>query len=146
MNKVILLGRLGKDGELKSTPNNVKILDFSVATTEVYRDIAGEKKTLTEWHNVAVIGKLAESISQYMKKGRMVLVEGRLRTTSWEKNNVKHYRTNIICHDIKLISDSTDKKSTESESKRKSMDDALDKIQYKSNEPSIYDPYSDIPF
>jgi single-strand DNA-binding protein len=110
MNKVILVGRVGKDAELKSTTSGKSVAKFSVATTERFKDSAGEKQERTEWHNVVVWGKLAEIAGQYVKKGRELLVEGSIRTESWDdkETGAKKYRTEINALNFELIGSKQD--------------------------------------
>jgi single-strand DNA-binding protein len=97
VNKVILVGNLGKDPELRYTPGGQAVCDLRIATTESFTSRDGDKKESTEWHNVVVWGKQAESCSQYLAKGRQVYVEGRLRTRSWEdKSGQKRYSTEVV--------------------------------------------------
>lgn len=97
VNKVIILGRVGKDAEVKNLPNGQMVANFSIATSESYKDkTTGEKKETTEWHNIVVWRGLAEIASKYVKKGDMVYIEGKLRTRSWEKDGVTRYVTEIV--------------------------------------------------
>ena len=84
VNKVILVGRLGKDPELRSIPSGTSVAKFSLATDDRFTDKAGEKQERTEWHNIVVWGKLAEICGQYLRKGRLVYIEGSIRTDSWD--------------------------------------------------------------
>ena len=105
VNKVILLGRLGQDPELKYTPSGAAVCNFSLATSESCADKAtGQKQERTEWHRVVVWGKLAELCNQYLSKGRQAFVEGRLQTRSWEDNNgQKRYTTEINASTVQFI-------------------------------------------
>ena len=96
LNKVIILGNLGKDPEIRTTQSGKIVANFSVATSEKYKDSAGEKIEKTEWHNVVLWGKLAELAEKYIKKGSKVLIEGKLQTRSWETDGGKRYTTEII--------------------------------------------------
>ena len=96
LNRTILIGRLGRDPQLRTAPDGTPIAQLSIATQRSWRDEVGEKHTETEWHRVVAWASLAEIVAQYMRKGQMVYVEGRLQTRSWEKDNVKHYRTEVI--------------------------------------------------
>src|SRR3990170_9138324 len=84
INKVILVGRLGKDPEIRSTPQGTTVAKFTVATDEKFTDRAGEKQERTEWHNIVAWGKLGEICGQYLKKGKLVYIEGSIRTDSWD--------------------------------------------------------------
>lgn len=103
VNKVLLLGRLGKDPELKYTPGGAAVCNFSVATTETWTDKQGNKQEKTEWTRIVVWGKLAELCNQYLAKGRQAFIEGRLETRSWEKDGQKHYVTEVIASTVQFI-------------------------------------------
>lgn len=104
VNKVILIGRLGKDPEVRSFENKNSVANFSLATTEVYRDkTTNEKKEITEWHNISLWGRLAEIAAKYLHKGDMVYIEGKLRTRSWEKDGVTRYTTEIIGESMNML-------------------------------------------
>ncbi len=104
VNKVILLGRLGQDPELKYTPGGSPVCNFSLATTESWTDKAGAKQEKTEWHRVVVWGKLAELCNQYLAKGRQAFLEGRLQTRSWDdKDGNKRYTTEILASTVQFI-------------------------------------------
>jgi len=102
VNKVILLGRLGKDPELKYTPSGQAVTKFSLATSERWKDKgSGEFQERTEWHNIVCWSKLAETANQYLTKGSSVYIEGRLQTRSWEdKENKRHYMTEVIVNEM----------------------------------------------
>lgn len=104
-NRIIVVGRLGKDPELKALPNGTSVCDFSLATSRVWVDgSTKEKHEETEWHNVVFYGKPADIIAQYVKKGSILLVEGRVKTRSWEDKDSgkKMYRTEIIGENFQL--------------------------------------------
>lgn len=104
VNKVILLGRLGQDPELKYTPGGSAVCNFSLATTEAWTDKQGQKQEKTEWHRVVVWGKLAELCNQYLAKGRQAFLEGRLQTRSWDdKDGNKKYTTEILASTVQFI-------------------------------------------
>ncbi|OUR96224.1 single-stranded DNA-binding protein [Halobacteriovorax marinus] len=103
LNKVMIIGRLGKDPELKYTPSGAAVCNFSVATSETWADKSGQKQEKTEWHNIVVWGKLAELCNQYLAKGRQAYVEGSLSTRSWEKDGVKRYSTEINAKTIQFL-------------------------------------------
>ena len=105
INKVILVGRLGKDPEIRSTPNGTSVAKFTVATDEKFTDRAGEKQERTEWHNITAWGKLAEICGQYLKKGKLVYIEGSIRTDSWDdkESGQKKYRTEIVANTMKML-------------------------------------------
>jgi single-strand DNA-binding protein len=103
LNKVMVIGHLGRDAELKFTTNGDAVCNFSVATTEKWNDRNGEKQEKTEWHRIVLWGKVAESLSEYLVKGKMVYVEGKLETRQWEKDGQKHYTTEIKAYQIRLL-------------------------------------------
>jgi single-strand DNA-binding protein len=105
VNKVILIGNLGKDPELKYTPQGTPVAKFSLATNERYKDKQDQWQDRTEWHNIVCWARLAEIAGEYLKKGRSVYIEGRLRTDSWEDKNTheKKYRTEIVANDLVLL-------------------------------------------
>ena len=96
VNKVILIGNLGNDPEMRYLPSGDAVANFSVATTEKYKDKSGELQEVTEWHSVSILGKTAERCGQYLKKGSAVYVEGSLRTRKWQdKEGNDRYTTEI---------------------------------------------------
>ncbi len=104
VNKVILIGNLGADPELRYTPNGVAVATFNVATNERWQDSNGNYQDHTEWHRVVAWRKLAETVGEYLKKGSQVYIEGKLRTRSWEdQNGVKRYQTEIIALDMQML-------------------------------------------
>ena len=104
INKVILIGRLGQDPELKYTPSGAAVCNFSMATSETWTDKAGQKQEKTEWHKVVVWGKLSELCNQYLAKGRQCFVEGALQTRSWEdQNGNKKYTTEINAKNVQFL-------------------------------------------
>lgn len=104
LNKVLIIGNLTRDPELKAIPSGVKVCSFSVATNRVWKDKEGNKKESVEFHNIVVFGRQAETVSQYMRKGSQVLVEGRLQTRSWDDaaTGIKKYRTEIIADRVQF--------------------------------------------
>jgi single-strand DNA-binding protein len=101
VNKVILLGRLGKNPELKYTPSGQAVAKFTLATSERWKDkSSGEFKESVEWHNVVCWSKLAETANQYLTKGSSVYLEGRLQTHSWEKEGKRHYMTEVVVSEM----------------------------------------------
>jgi single-strand DNA-binding protein len=106
VNKVILIGNLGKDPEVKYTPSGTPVAKFSLATNERYKDKNGQWQDRTEWHNIVAWQRTAEIVGEYVKKGSKIYVEGRLRTDSWDDKNTgeKKYRTEIVVNDLVLLS------------------------------------------
>jgi single-strand DNA-binding protein len=103
VNKVILIGNLGADPELKYTPSNRPLCNLRIATTETWKDKSGTKQEKTEWHRVTVWGDQAENCSKYLAKGRSVYVEGRLQTNSYEKDGQKHYSTTVTADRVVFL-------------------------------------------
>lgn len=104
VNKVILIGRLGKDPEVRNLDNGVAVANFTMATSETYKDrTTGEKKETTEWHNVVLWRGLAEVSQKYLHKGDLVYIEGKLRTRSWEKEGVTRYTTEIVADNMTML-------------------------------------------
>jgi len=106
INKVILIGNLGKDPEVKYTPSGTPVAKFSLATNEKYKDKGGEWQERTEWHNIVAWQRLAEIVGEYVKKGSKIYIEGRITTSSWEdkQSGEKKYRTEIVANDLVLLS------------------------------------------
>lgn len=106
VNKVILIGNLGKDPDVKYTPSGVPVARFSIATNERYKDKSGEWQDRTEWHNLVAWQRTAEIVGEYVKKGSKIYIEGRLQTSSWEdkQSGEKKYRTEIVVQDLVLLS------------------------------------------
>jgi len=103
VNKVILVGNLGADPELKYTPSSRPLCNLRIATTDVFKDKSGQKQERTEWHRVTVWGDTAENCSKYLSKGRSVYVEGRLQTRSYDKEGQKHYATDIVADRVVFL-------------------------------------------
>lgn len=104
MNKVILIGNLGKDPEINHTNTGTTIAKFSLATNESRMDKkSGEKQKYTEWHRITVFGRLAEICDEYLHKGKKVCIEGRIQTTSWEKDGDRRYSTEIIASNMEML-------------------------------------------
>ncbi|MFK7895074.1 MAG: single-stranded DNA-binding protein [Myxococcota bacterium] len=109
VNKAILVGNLGRDPELRHTPNGQAVVNFTLATSETWTDKSGEKVERTEWHRIVVWGKTAEMCNQYLSKGRTVYVEGRIQTREWEdKEGAKRYTTEINANTVNFIGPRSD--------------------------------------
>jgi single-strand DNA-binding protein len=143
VNRVILIGRLGKDPEVKSLPSGTTVTKFSIATDEKYTDRAGEKQERTEWHNIVAWGKLAEICGQYLRKGKLVYIDGSIRTDSWEdkESGQKKYRTEIIANTMQML----DKKSDSDEGGSYAGAGAR-KSSVSAGAPSQMDEDEDVPF
>lgn len=109
VNKAILVGRLGKDPEIKYTPNGTAIANFTMATSENYKDKDGQKQERTEWHRIVAFGKLAEICGEYLAKGKQVYIEGRIQTRSWDdKDGNKKYMTEIVANTMQMLGKADD--------------------------------------
>ncbi len=117
VNKVILLGNVGKDPEIRSTPGGTMVANFTLATTDRQKDAQGNWQDKTEWHNLVAFSRTAEIIRDYVKKGSKLYIEGKIQTRSWDdkESGQKRYRTEIIVNDISLLS-SRDEGSSSSSS------------------------------
>jgi len=105
VNKAIIVGTLGKDPEVRKTPNGNTVASFSVATNEKFNDKQGQKQEKTEWHNIVVWGKVAELCGQYLAKGKSVYLEGKITTRSWDdQQGQKKYMTEIIASSVQFLS------------------------------------------
>jgi single-strand DNA-binding protein len=105
VNKAILVGRLGRDPETRYTSGGQAVANFTMATDETYKDRAGERQKRTEWHRIVVWGKLAEITQQYLKKGMLVYIEGRIQTRQWEdkRDGQKRTTTEIVANTMKML-------------------------------------------
>lgn len=104
VNKAILIGRLGKDPEVRYTPDGAMVTNFNLATDEQWKDKNGEKVQKTEWHRIVTFGKLAEICGNYLVKGKLVFIEGRIQTRSWEdKDGVKRFTTEIVAGNMQML-------------------------------------------
>lgn len=105
VNKVILVGRLGKDPEVRNLESGATVANFTMATSESYKDrVTGEKKEITEWHNIVLWRGLAEIAQRFLHKGDLVYIEGKLRTRSWEKEGVTRYTTEVVGDNMTMLS------------------------------------------
>jgi single-strand DNA-binding protein len=140
INKVIIVGRLGRDPEIRYTPDGAAVANFSVATSEVWRDKeTGDKKERTEWHRIVAWRRLGEICGEYLSKGRQVYVEGKLQTRSWEQDGVTRYMTEIVATDVQFLGGRDDAPP----SKRSSGGSVPDQGY---PEPPLPDTQDDIPF
>ena len=150
VNKVILVGHLGKDPEVKYMANETAVCNFSIATNRSYKDKTGERVEQTEWHNITFFGKQAEVIKEYLKKGNQIYIEGRIQTTQSEKDGQTRYFTNIIGEQFSFIGGKNDSSNTSSSSNEEfnqepsKVSESEDDSNVKQNESSIDD--GDYPF
>ena len=104
LNKVILIGRLGRDPETRYMPNGDAVCNFSIATSESWKDQSGQKKERTEWHNITMYRKLAEIAAQYLKKGSQVYIEGRIQSRKYTgKDGIERTAYEIVCNEMKML-------------------------------------------
>ena len=109
INKVIIIGNLGQDPEVRHMPSGGAVTNISVATSETWKDKnTGQQQDKTEWHKVVFFNRLAEISGQYLKKGSKVYIEGSLRTRSWEKDGVTHYTTEIVANNMQMLDSKND--------------------------------------
>jgi single-strand DNA-binding protein len=115
VNKVILIGNLGKDPEIRYLESGVPIANFSLATSETYTDkTSGERRNQTEWHNIVLWRGLAEVAEKYLKKGQKVYIEGKLRSRSWnDKDNITRYTTEIVAENMTMLSPRSENQQAE---------------------------------
>lgn len=137
LNKVMLIGNLGADPELRFMPNGNGVATVSIATTERYKDKEGNKQEKTEWHRVIFFNKLAEIVGEYVKRGSSIYVEGKLQTRKWQdKDGKDHYTTEIIASEMKMLGGKLGKEEKQGEPERK--------VTENNNYPDDFD--DDIPF
>lgn len=104
LNQAQIIGHLGRDPEIRYLPSGEAVANFTIATTEKWRDkSSGESKEATEWHSISCFGKLAEIVSQYLHKGSLVFVSGKLKTRKYQKDGQDHYATSIQCQELKML-------------------------------------------
>jgi single-strand DNA-binding protein len=137
INKAILVGRLGKDPEVRYTPEGLMVTNFTVATDEQWRDKAGEKVQKTEWHRIVTFGKLAEICGKYLVKGKLVFIEGRIQTRSWDdKDGMKRFTTEVVASNMQML----DSKG------QKDDDNGRDNSSYPNSPSDVPVPNDDVPF
>ncbi len=145
VNKVILIGNLGKDPETRYMSSGDAVTNISLATTEVWKDKNGEKQEKTEWHRVTFYRKLAEIAGEYLKKGRSVYVEGKLETRKWtDKNGMERYTTEVIASDMKMLGNRSGSDNFDSSDKN-TIDQSSEQSTVKNNN-GFDDMEDDIPF
>ena len=140
VNKVILLGRLGTDPDIRYLPNNGgKVVAVRLATSEVWKDAKNVKQERTEWHRLVFFKKLADTASEYLKKGGQIYVEGMLRTQQWDKNGEKRYRTEVVVHALQMLDRASDPSATNDQTHQPSSTSA-------SHVDGVDEDFDDIPF
>lgn len=140
LNKVMLIGHLGNDPELRTTTSGQSVANFTLATNENFKDSNGNLQEKTEWHKIITWGKLAEICHQYLKKGRQVYIEGRLQTRSWEdaKSGEKKYATEIVCSDMQMLGGQREQGGGQNSNESSSL--GYDRLQNPSNNLSQTTP------
>ena len=154
VNKVILMGKLGRDPEVRFMPNGDAVCNFSIATTDSWKDKTGEKQEKTEWHNIVMYRRLAEIAGEYLKKGRPVYLEGRLQTRKWQtKEGQDRYTTEVIADSMQMLGGRDGAPAQESQPSSKSESrDEFDQTPSRNNQSgssntSSFDEFEDdIPF
>lgn len=143
VNKVILVGRLGKDPETRYMTDGKAVTNFSLATSDNWKDKSGEKQEKTEWHNVVAFGKLAEIIAEYVKKGSLLYIEGKLTTEKWtDKEGKDRYTTKIIADQMQMLGGKPEADAPEATKPK-----APEATKPKANVQAVVDPFDDdIPF
>ncbi len=142
LNKAFIYGNLTRDPEMRALPSGQQVANFSVATNRVYKDKDGNKKEQVEYHNIVAFGRQADLIGQYMKKGRPLLVEGRIQTRSWEADGKKNYRTEIVVENFQFGPGGAQGGSKGDDFEQRAPSDQGDAIQYPDEEINP----EDIPF
>lgn len=149
VNKVILVGTLGKDPETRYMPSGGAVTGFSVATNESWKDKqTGEKQERTEWHNITIFGKLAEIAGEYLKKGSQVYLEGSLRTEKWQdKQGQDRYTTKIIANEMQMLGGRNDAGNPASGDQSSLQQQSQANKEHQNQPPASYDSFDDqIPF
>lgn len=146
INKVIIIGRLGKDPDMRYAPSGTAIASFTLATNHSTKDADGNWNQQTEWHSIKTFGRQAEFVGEYLKKGRLAFVEGRLQTSSWEdQNGQKKYRTDIIANDVQALGSRSD--GEQQQSRPEAPAESAAKSAPKPAEPETDSPdEDDLPF
>ena len=136
VNKVILVGNLGRDPETRYTQGGSAVTQFSIATSDSWRDKAsGEQQDRTEWHNIVCFARLAEIAGEYLRKGSKVYIEGSLRTSNWEQDGQKRYRTEIMARELQMLDSRSQAGEQGGSFQNNSYDKAADD-QFSSGSPS----------
>ena len=144
LNKAFIIGNLTRDPELKTLPSGISVASFGIATNRVWTNKAGEKQEDTQFHNIVTFGRQAEIANQYLKKGSLVCIEGRIQTRNWEaQDGSKRYRTEIVAERLQLGPRRTNEPIASSAQKEKKEEtESLDTIEY----PEENNNPEDIPF
>jgi single-strand DNA-binding protein len=136
VNKVILIGRLGQDPEVRYTPSGQAVANFSMATSENWTGKDGQKQERTEWHRIVVWGRLAELCKDYLRKGRQVYIDGKLQTRNWDdKDGKKRYTTEIVANTVQFLGSAPDKVENTS-----TTDNGIEYVQSETNNIPPFEP------
>lgn len=147
INKVILIGRLGRDPEMRYTSSGTAVVNFSMATNHTIRSQEGDNTEQTEWHKVVAFGRTAEVAGEYLTKGRLVYIEGRLQTSSWEdKEGQKRYKTEVICSNMQLLGGRGDTDSGGDEKTQEVTESAETETKTDAETPAAKEEEDDLPF
>ena len=148
VNKVILIGNLGKDPEVRHLDNGVAVANFSIATTASYKDKnTGERIDQTEWHNIVLWRGLAEIAEKYLKKGDSVYIEGKLRSRSWEKDGVTRYTTEVVAESMNMLGGKKNSEGNTSTGNYENSPKSEQKVvESPSNTPDTNSEMDDLPF
>ena len=141
-NRAIIVGNLTRDPELRSLPSGVQLTTIGVATNRVWKDKDGERQESTDYHNVVIFGRQAETTAQYLRKGSSVLVEGRMQTRSWESDGVKKYRTEIVADRVQFGPRSTGSGGAPASGETQAKPSSSEAVEYPEDEINP----DDIPF
>jgi single-strand DNA-binding protein len=147
VNKVILIGRLGKDPEMRYTASGTAVVNFSMATNHFTKDQDGNNSDTTEWHQVVAFGRTAEVAGEYLNKGKLVYIEGRLQTRSWDdQNGQKRYKTEVVCSNLQLLGSRGDSDAPQTEAP--AMEETVDNNNEKESQTATTssDEEDDLPF
>ena len=151
VNKVIIIGNLGRDPEIRYSQQGKPIVNFSVATSEEWTDKnSGQKQEHTEWHRIVVFGKQAESCEKYLSKGRQVYVEGKLKTSTYEKDGQTHYSTDVVANTVQFLGGKSESQGNQnqgqSQSQPQQYDQRSQEMRQQVQDKFGPEPDSDIPF
>jgi len=128
INMAMIIGYLGSDPKTSAIPNGTIVVNFSVATSEKFKDRSGQQQEQTEWHRIVVFGRLAEICEQYLKKGSHVYVAGRLQTRQWEdQNGKKQYTTEIVAREMKMLGSRDERTDTSQQEKKIDWESSTEK-------------------
>lgn len=142
VNKVILLGNVTKDPDIRYMPNGEAVVNVSIATNETWKDKSGQKQQKSEYHNIVAYRKLAEIIGEYLKKGSSVYFEGKLQTRQWEKDGIKRYSTEIIVDKMEMLGGKSEN-NPQDNTEHQEINNNAPKSDYVATQPDFED---DIPF